>query len=109
MELNPSCEAANCAATQELPNISWNPKVQYRVHKSPPLTPILGHINPIHTVPSYLSKIRLLLGLPSGLFSSGFCTNILYTLFFSPIRATCPAHLILFDFIIIVLGEEYKL
>jgi hypothetical protein len=56
--------------------------------------------NPIHTIPSYLSKIHfnilthLRLGLPSGLFSSGFPTNILYA-FFSPIRATCAFHLIL--------------
>jgi hypothetical protein len=27
MELSPSSEAASRAATQELPNISWNPKV----------------------------------------------------------------------------------
>jgi hypothetical protein len=35
----------------------------------------------------------LRLGLPSGLFPSGFPTNILYAFFVSPIRATCPANL----------------
>jgi hypothetical protein len=36
-------------------------------------------------------SIHLRLGLPSGLFPSGFPTNNLYTFLFSPIRATCPA------------------
>jgi hypothetical protein len=56
-ELGPSWGAANCAAIQKLASVLWKPKVHYRVHKSPPIVPILNQIDPVHIIPSYLSKI----------------------------------------------------
>jgi hypothetical protein len=73
MELIPSWEAANYAATQELHSNLWNPQVYYRVHKSPPLVLILSQMDLVHTIQSYFSKIHFILFthlrvcLPNGL------------------------------------------
>jgi hypothetical protein len=56
MELSPSEESGGFAATSELPNILWTPKVHYPVHKSPLMVPVLSQINPVHTTLSYVSE-----------------------------------------------------
>ena len=112
---SPSWAANWFTTSQEIRRISRNPKVHYRTHKLPPPLSILGQPNQsIYPYPTswrsiLILSIHLHLGLPSGLFPSGFPTQTLFTPLSSPISATCPAHLILLDFITrTILGEEYK-
>jgi hypothetical protein len=98
MEQRPSWESSRSSTSQEITRILWNPKVHYRIHKSPLPVPILSQIHPVHVLPTHFSKTILILssyfrvGLPSGL-PSGFPTKPLHAPFLDHIHAICLLHL----------------
>ena len=67
-----SLHGAEFSASQEVSRILWNPKVHYRIHKCSPIVPILSRFDPVHTPTSHFLNFHLALGLPSGLFPSGY-------------------------------------
>ena len=96
---------ANCfAASQEIPLISRNPKIHYRIHKGPSPVPILGQPNPVYIPTSHHLEIHPNIIHPSTPRSPQWSPFLRFPHqdhihpLSSPIRATCPVHLILLDF-----------
>ena len=93
-------EANWFAVSQGIPRISWNPKVHYRTHKRPPPVSIPGQPNPGHIPPSQLLEIQPSIIHPSKPRSPQWSPSLRFPHqdpihpLSSPIRATCPAHLV---------------
>jgi hypothetical protein len=99
---------------KDFPTFCESQGVHYHIHKSSPLVPILSQTNLIYTnhtislrsILILFTHLHLGLPSPSGLLPSNFPTNNLYALLFSPIHATCFAHLILNLIILIYLAKS---
>ena len=115
MVQSPSWEANWFAASQEIPRILRNLKIHYRTHKHPPPVPILGQPSPVLIPTCHLLEIHPNIFHPSTRRSPQWSLSLRFPHqdsihpLSSPICTTCPAHLILLNFIsLTILGEQYR-
>jgi hypothetical protein len=58
MKQSPSWQANSHPASQEIPQLLWNPKVHFRAHKNPQLVRILSQVNAVQFLQTYFCKFR---------------------------------------------------
>jgi len=115
VEHSSSWKANRFSASQEIPSFYGTRRFITAFTNARHLS--LSWASSIQSIPPHPTSWRsililsslLHLGLPSGFFPSGFPTKTLYTPLLFPIRAKCPAHLILLDFITrTILDDKYR-
>jgi hypothetical protein len=90
-----------------------SPKVRYRVHKSPPLVPILNYPSPVYNLQHYFSRMNFNIIIPPLPKIFRVVPSLQYFQktslgFTCAMRAACPSHLIVLDLInIIVFGTRH--
>ena len=77
-EQSPSGEANRFSASQEIPCISWNPKVHYCIHHCPTPVPNVSQHDPVDAPTSHFLKIHLNIIFPSMPGSSKWSLSVSY-------------------------------
>jgi hypothetical protein len=82
-------------------------KVHYRLHKIPPIAPILSQINAVPISLSYFSQIsfNIILLFTHAHSPSDFPTKTMYAPLIFPICTICPTHLILSNLIVGIISD----
>lgn len=109
LELSPSWGANSSLTSGQILIVLHTLKLCYLVNKSPPIENIFGQMNAIHTSHPASSISVILpynLGLPIGLFPSGFPGKTQYSLPFNSMCAVLPTHLNFNGLVFVMISGE---